>query len=101
MQNNASGILAIFVDDLEPYEVDLRSDTVECDLFVDYYVGFGLHNMTLTLKGPSPESIVVGEGGSTQPVLHLTDITYVAACNPMAIANYDVFLVGIDTGFPG
>lgn len=80
VQNNASGIMQMVMDDQPPQELNLWSKDVECNLFVDWYLGNGTHTLTLTLLGLDP--IVAGtplpgnEAGATAPVMHLTDIVY-------------------------
>ena len=74
MMNNASGVVAIFVDDQEPYEGDLSSETIMCEVIGDWFVGAnsGVHNVTIVLKGPSKKVVA---SSVAQPVLHITDIT--------------------------
>jgi len=81
MTNNASGVMRLIIDDEDPYDIDLHSDVVNCIVFVDYTLPTnGVHNMTLLLKGPSAEATsgLADDGlGTTFPVMHLTDISYV------------------------
>ncbi len=74
MQNNASGVLLVAVDDEEPFTQDLFSEDVRCGNFFTYELGNGTHTMSLTLRGAT---VTGNEGNTTQPVLHLTSITYV------------------------
>ena len=73
MRNNASGIFEVIVDDQMPFELDLFSENVTCGLFVDYFLGNGTHQVTVTLKGASSQ---VDEGHSSNPVMHLTEMMY-------------------------
>ncbi|PSR79932.1 hypothetical protein PHLCEN_2v6833 [Hermanssonia centrifuga] len=73
MQNNASGLLMVVIDDEEPFIKDLFSEDVTCGNFFTYELGNGTHAMSLTLRGAS---VTGDEGNTTQPVLHLTSITY-------------------------
>ncbi len=74
MQNNASGLLMVVIDDEEPFIKDLFSEDVTCGNLFTYELGNGTHAMSLTLRGAS---VTGDEGNTTQPVLHLTSITYV------------------------
>ena len=57
MQNNQSGVFMVLVDDQEPFELDLLSQNVSCELFVDYYLANGSHNVTLELRGWSRNAV--------------------------------------------
>ena len=87
MQNNASGIMQLVMDDQPPQELNLWSKDVECETFVDWYLGDNAtHTLTLTLVGLDPivaETPLPGnEAGATAPVMHLTSIVYVFPCRP-------------------
>ncbi|PSR79931.1 hypothetical protein PHLCEN_2v6832 [Hermanssonia centrifuga] len=73
MQNNASGVLLVAVDDEEPFTQNLFSEDVRCGNLFTYELGNGTHTMSLTLRGAT---VTGNEGNTTQPVLHLTSITY-------------------------
>lgn len=69
------------IDDQASQELNLWSNEVECNLYVDWFLGNGTHTLTLTLVGLDPivstTPLPGNEGGSTVPVLHLTDIVCV------------------------
>ncbi len=78
MRNNASGRFTLQVDGQELHTYNLRSDVVQCELFVDDYLSDGTHNLTLTLAGTDNSNYTGTEGHASQsPVFHLTEILYV------------------------
>ncbi|GJE92872.1 SKG6 domain-containing protein [Phanerochaete sordida] len=91
VQNNASGVLGMIIDDQEPQELNLWSNDVECNLYVDWFLGNGTHTLTLTLVGIDPvvstTPLPGNEEGVTSPVLHLTDIVYYIPDVPAAAAS--------------
>jgi hypothetical protein len=78
MTNNRSGVLEVQIDDKSSFVKNLYSKNVTCDLYFDYSLANGTHNMTMTLMGVSPEMEAMGD---TTAMLHLMEITY---WNPIA-----------------
>lgn len=72
MQNSASGVIKVAMDDQAPFTMDLYAVDVTCGTFFEYDVGNGTHTMTITLLDISPANM--GDGNATQPVLHLMGI---------------------------
>ncbi|KAI0092326.1 hypothetical protein BDY19DRAFT_1066550 [Irpex rosettiformis] len=77
MRNNASGRFSLQINGSGIHTYNLRSDQVQCEIFVDYYLTQGTHNLTLRLEGADTNR-TVSEGRVTgqASVLHLTEILY-------------------------
>ena len=93
MQNSASGVLEVQVDNAEPFTVDLFAKNVTCGVFFEYDIGGNdTHTVFMSLFGPSPS--ILDPAPSLQPVLHLSSITY-AADSSIDIAHIatDAFFV--------
>ena len=78
LRNNASGEFSVAVDGSSPSTYNSHSDNVQCEMFIDYFLGFGAHNLTLTLTGTN-EHYQVSEGmvSGASPVFHITSILFV------------------------
>ena len=78
MRNAESGVLKVYMDDDEPFVVNLLAENVTCGIFFEYDVGNGTHNMTVQLLEAAPiEDDGVTITITNQPVLHLMDIACV------------------------
>ncbi|KAI0790313.1 hypothetical protein BC629DRAFT_1512851 [Irpex lacteus] len=86
MRSNASGRFTLQVDGQELHTYNLRSDVVQCELFVDDYLSDGTHNLTLTLAGTDNSNYTGTEGHASQsPVFHLTEILYYQPTNASSV----------------